>query len=125
VVDWAKSQAEQYLAGENYKLYFHIYGKNGVMGELEPIKEIKSHDLGIVVEAVEKKKELAKEAATIGSRQIFYARLPDVKGTAGTAAFLFDEVLPGSPAYRWTLNHTIEVNDAMDLFDLKEIAIGA
>jgi hypothetical protein len=105
-------------------LYFHIYGKNGVMGELEPIKEITSHELGIVVEAVAKTKALAKEAATIGSRQIFYARLPDVKGTAGTAAFLFDEVLPGSPAYRWTLNHTIEVNDAMDLFDLKEIAIG-
>jgi hypothetical protein len=124
VVDWATSQAEQDLGGEDYKLHFHIYGKNGVMGELEPIKEIKSHELGIVVEAMAKTKELAKEAATIGTRQIFYARLPEVKGTAGTAAFLFDEVLPASPAYRWTLNHTIEVNDAMDLFDLKEIIIG-
>jgi hypothetical protein len=76
-----------------------------------------------VVEAIAKTKALAKEAATIGSRQIFYARLPEVKGTAGTAAFLFDEVLPGSPAYRWTLNHTIEVNHAMDLFDLREMII--
>ena len=124
VVDWARSQAEHDLAGEDYKLHFHIFGKNGVMGDLEPIKEIRSHELGIVVEAVAKTKELAKEAATIGTRQIFYARLPEVKGTAGTAAFLFDEVLPGSPAYRWTLNHTIEVNDAMDLFDLNEMVVG-
>ena len=124
VVDWAISQAKQNLREEDYKIHFHIYGKNGVMGELEPIKEIKSHELGIVVEAIAKTKELAAEAAIIGSRQIFYARLPEVKGTAGSAAFIFDEVLPVSPAYRWTLNHTIEVNEAMDLFDLKEIIIG-
>jgi len=33
------------------------------MGDLEPVKEIKSHELGIVVEALAKTKELAKEAA--------------------------------------------------------------
>jgi hypothetical protein len=96
VVAWARSQAAQDLDGEDYQIHYHIYGKNGVMGDLEPIKEIRSHELGIVVEAIAKTKALAKEAATIGSRQIFYARLPEVKGTAGTAAFLFDEVLPGT-----------------------------
>ena len=34
--------------------------------------------------------------------QMFYARLPQVKGTAGGVAFLLDEVMPASPAYRWT-----------------------
>jgi hypothetical protein len=47
---------------------------------------------------------------------MFYARLPDVKGTAGSVAFLFDEVLPASPGYRWTLNHTIAVGDPLELF---------
>jgi hypothetical protein len=125
VIEWARSQAKQQLKGQDYQLYYHIYGKNAVMGNLEPIKEIKSHELGIVVESLANTKELAKEAAIIGSRQIFYARLPEVKGTAGTAAFLFDEVLPVSPAFRWTLNHTIEVDDAMDLFDLYETIISA
>jgi hypothetical protein len=32
-----------------------------------------------------------------GSRQMFYARLPDVKGTAGGVAFLLDEVQAGKP----------------------------
>jgi hypothetical protein len=52
----------------------------------------------------------------IGSRQIFYARLPEVKGTAGTAAFIVDGVLPAPAAYMWTLNHVLPVNDPMELF---------
>lgn len=123
VIQWARDQAEERLGKEGYQLYFHIYGKNGVMGDLEPVKETKSHELGIVVEAISDTKDRAKEAAIIGSRQIFYARLPEVKGTAGTAAFLIDEVMPTSPAFRWTLNHTIEVDDPMELFKLHEIEI--
>jgi hypothetical protein len=123
VIEWAKDQAIERLGTEGYQLYYHVYGKNAVMGDLEPIKQIKSHELGIVVEAVAKTKELAKEAAIIGSRQMFYARLPEVKGTAGTAAFPIDEVMPTSPAFKWTLNHTIEVDDAIELFDLHQITI--
>jgi hypothetical protein len=67
--------------------------------------------------------EVAKEAAIIGARQIFYARLPDVKGTAGSAAFLLDEVLHTSAAYRWSLNHTVAVNAPMELFEMHETVI--
>ena len=51
-----------------------------------------------------------------GLRQMFYARLPQVKGTAGGVAFALDEVMQASPAYRWTLNHTMRVDDPMSLF---------
>ena len=39
-----------------------------------------------------------------------------MKGTAGGVAFALDEVLPASPAYRWTLNHTMRLDDPMALF---------
>lgn len=123
VIEWARSQAEERLGKVGYQIYYHIYGKNAVMGSMEPVKKTKSHELGIIVEAVSEDMELAKEAAIIGSRQIFYARLPEVKGTAGTAAFLIDEVMPTSPAFRWTLNHTVEVDDPMELFTVHEIEI--
>ena len=51
-----------------------------------------------------------------GLRQMFYARLPQVKGTAGGVAFALDEVMQASPAFRWTLNHTMRVDDPMALF---------
>ena len=49
----------------------------------------------------------AKSVAMTATRQVFYARLPEVKGTAGSVSFLFDEVLAASSAYEWTLNHVI------------------
>ncbi len=51
-----------------------------------------------------------------GTRQMFHARLPAVKGTAGGVAFLLDEVMPASPAYCWTVNHTVRLDDPLELF---------
>jgi hypothetical protein len=47
---------------------------------------------------------------------MFYARLPDVKGSAGGVAFALDEVLRASPAHRWTINHTLRCEHPMELF---------
>lgn len=124
VVEWAKSQARERFGDSGYELSYRIYGKNGVMGDLEPVKEIKSHELGIVVEGIAPTKEMAQELTMIGTRQLFYARLPEVKGTAGAAAFVVDEVLEATPAYVWTLDHTVEVDDPMELFKVKMIEIG-
>ena len=59
---------------------------------------------------------MAGEVCMIATRQMFYARLPQVKGTAGGVAFLLDEVMPASPACRWTLNHTTRLDDALEPF---------
>ena len=61
----------------------------------------------------------------IGTRQMFYARLPDVKGSAGSVAFALDEVLRASPAYRWTLNHTMRCDDPLELFPTHMTTSGA
>jgi hypothetical protein len=124
VIKWAKDQVEERFAGKEYQLSYRIFGKNGVMGDLEPVKESKSHELMIIVEGVAPTKEVAEEVAMIGMRQIFYARLPEVKGTAGTAAFVLDEVVEVSPAYQWTMNHIVTVDDPMELFKVYTTEIG-
>ena len=123
VIDWAKSQVAERLGDKDYQLSYRIFGKNGVMGDLEPVKETKSHELLVVVEGVSKDDKVAEEATLIGTRQIFYARLPEVKGTAGTAAFVLDEVTKISAAYSWTLNHTVEVDDPLELFPITMIDV--
>lgn len=124
VVEWAKEQVKERFGETGYQLHYRIFGKNGVMGDLEPVKEIKSHELCIIVEGIAPTKEMAEEVTIIGTRQIFYARLPEVKGTAGTAAFIVDEVLPATPSYIWTMNHVIPVDDPMELFKVKMIEVG-
>ncbi|HHZ01727.1 MAG TPA: DUF1446 domain-containing protein [Tissierellia bacterium] len=124
VIELARENVRERFGEEGYQLHYRIYGKNGVMGDLEPVKEIKSHELCVIVQGIAPSAEMAEEVAMTGLRQIFYARLPEVKGTAGTAAFLVDEVLRATPAYRWSINHTVEVDDPLELFDVKLVEIG-
>ena len=46
---------------DEYKLHYRIIGKDSVMGEREPVKEIKGHELGVIIEAVAPTQELANE----------------------------------------------------------------
>jgi hypothetical protein len=116
VIDWAKDKVRERFGESGYELYYNVYGRDGVMGELEPLRDKPGHELCVFVQGVAPTAEMAEEVAMIGLRQMFYARLPDVKGTAGSVAFPLDEVLRASPAYRWTLNHTVAVNNGMELF---------
>ena len=56
------------------------------MGELEPMRDRPAHELCILVQGVAPTAEMAEEICMIGTRQMFYARLPDVKGSAGSVA---------------------------------------
>jgi len=116
VIEWAKTQVRERFGASGYELHYTVYGRDGVMGELEPLRDKPGHELCVLVQGVAPSNEMAEEVAMIGLRQMFYARLPDVKGTAGSVAFPLDEVLRASPAYRWTLNHTVAVSDPMELF---------
>ena len=124
VLELAREQLAETHGWDGYELHYIVYGKDGVMQDLEPETEIKSHELCVIVQGIADTKEKAEVIAMTGLRQIFYARLPEVKGTAGTAAFVVDEVLEATPAFRWSLNHTVEVDDPMELFDVKMMEIG-
>lgn len=116
VIEWARAQARERFGDTGWELYYNVFGRNGVMGDLEPLKDKPGHELCVVVQGVAPTDEMAEEVAMIGTRQLFYARLPDVKGTAGGVSFVLDEVMRASPAYRWTMNHTIAVDDPLELF---------
>ncbi|PON13172.1 hypothetical protein C2W62_35765 [Candidatus Entotheonella serta] len=88
-----------------------------MLGDLEPVREIKSHELGIAVEVIAESIELAEDIVTLGARSIFYARLP-TKGTAGGGAFLTEDVLVGKPAYEWTINHIMRLDSPMQYFNM-------
>lgn len=116
VIDWAKQQVSERFGDEGYELYYNVFGRDGIMGEMEPLRDRPGHELCIVVQGVAPTAEMAEELTITATRQLFYARLPEVKGTAGGVSFVFDEVMRASPAYRWTLNHTVAVKDGLELF---------
>ena len=124
VIAWARDKVRERFGDSGYTLHYNVYGRDGVMGDLEPLRDKPGHELCVMVQGVAPTREMAEELTMIGLRQMFYARLPDVKGTAGSVAFPLDEVLHASAAYRWTLNHTMEVADPMELFPTHLIEVG-
>ena len=125
VIAWARQQVEERFGRSGYELHYHVYGRNAVMGDLEPLKHAPAHELGIVVHGIAPDRTVAEEVCMTGTRQMFYARLPEVKGTAGGVAFPLDEVIQASPAYRWTVNHTLRIDDPLELFPMRVVDVGA
>ena len=125
VIAWSREQVRERFGDEGYEVHFNVFGRDGVMGALEPMRDRPGHELCVVVQGIAPTKAMAEEVTMIATRQMFYARLPDVKGTAGGAAFILDEVLPASPAYRWSLNHTVNVDDYRDLFPVHIAEVAA
>ena len=124
VIAWARAQTEERFGKDGWELHYNVFGRNGVMGDMEPLTDKPGHELCIVVPGLAPTREMAEEVTMTGTRQLFYARLPDVKGTAGGVSFVLDEVLHASPAYRWTLNHTMSVDDPLELFPTHTAMIG-
>ena len=124
VIEWARTQVRERFGDTGYELHYNVFGRDGVMVDLEPLRDQPGHELCIMVQGVAPNVEMAEELTMIGLRQMFYARLPDVKGTAGSVSFPLDEVLHASAAYRWTLNHTVAVDDGLELFPTHMIDIG-
>ena len=124
VIGWAKQQVRERFGDSGYELHYIVYGRDGVMGELEPLWHRPAHELCILVQGVAPTAAMAEEVCMIGTRQMFYARLPEVKGSAGSVAFALDEVLRASPAYRWTLNHTMRCDHPLELFPTHVTTVG-
>ncbi len=116
VIEWARKQTIERFGPDGWELHYNVFGRDGIMGAMEPLRDQPGHELCVMVQGVAPTVEMAEEVTMTGTRQMFYARLPDVKGTAGGVSFVLDEVLRASPAYRWTLNHTMAVDDPLELF---------
>jgi hypothetical protein len=117
-IGWARAKLTERFGpvGTGYDVFYHVYGRDAVMEGMEPTPATAPLEVGIVVEVVCKDRARAETICHIAGKNLFYARLADVKGTAGTAAIMSDEVLHARPAYEWTLNHVIEVADPRELF---------
>jgi len=126
VIGWARSKVEERWGppGERYHLYYHVYGRDGVMGPWEPRRALPAHELCLVVEAIAPRFEDAEVVCALGTRNLFYARLPEVKGTAGTAALMMDEVLRGKAGYEWTVSHVLPLADPLELMTIKTEVVG-
>ena len=105
---------------KEYFLDFKIYGKNGVMGELEPVKKIISHEIGIVIEAVASTQNFANTICGFARSTMLHYGYPGRISTAGNLAFPFSpsDVQMGK-VYEFSIYHIVEEDEHDKLFKIK------
>ncbi len=102
------------------RLTIHVYGKNGVMGELEPVGETGSHELCLVIEALAESQEKADALCALTRSELLHFGYPGRLGTGGNLA------LPFSPSemkcgrvYHFCVYALMRVDDPCECFTME------
>lgn len=104
-------------ANYKYELEFKIYGINGVMGALEPVKNPHPHELGIVIDCVAPTQEIANTICGFTRSTMLHYGYTDRKATAGNLAFPYSPSdFKVGPVYEFSVYHVMEVEDPCSEF---------
>lgn len=109
---------------DDYHLLFHVYGKNAVMGPLEPDTGV-GHEIGIVIEAVAHTQQLADTVCGFARSTMLHHGYPGRISTAGNLAFPYSPSdFKGGEVYEFSLYHLLAVDDPCALFKVHLQQIG-
>ncbi len=110
------------LAAGEAQLVFHVYGKNGVMGALEPVRDARPHELCILCEAVGATQEIASAICNTARVACLHAPYPGQLATGGNMAFpltpLENEI---GPVCAFCIYHLMEVDEPAAMFAIKHM----
>jgi hypothetical protein len=111
--------------GERYRLGFQVYGRNAVMGELEPLGA-GGHEVGIVCATLAPTQEEATEMARLCRQPLLHAPIPEWKGAITGFACLHNPAwVELGPAYRFCLNHVLLPGDGERVHRLRAVELAA
>ena len=104
---------------ESYRIIPHIYGKNGVMGDLEPVKT-PAHELCIIVEVAAATQSLATAICGKARTSLMHAPYPGRIATAGNLASPFTPLeIPLGQACEFNVYHLMTVDSPTALFPVR------
>ena len=105
---------------DRYRLVIRSYGHDGVMGEREPVREIKSHELGFVVEAIADDQEIANAVVGIARANMLHMDFPGRLCREGNMAFPFSpsDIEVGA-MYRFSVFHTVAPDHPLEMFPIE------
>jgi hypothetical protein len=112
------------LSRDDYVFYIRVYGKNGTMGPLEPVKDIHTHELCLLFEVTAPTQEIASSIAAITRHQAIHLPIPEWGGLiTGVACPYNPAYLERGAVYRFCVNHVVEPDDPYEMFPIEYIDV--
>lgn len=101
-------------------LMFHVYGRDAVMGDLEPLRHLVPHEVGLLGEVTAPTQELANAICSQARITVLHMPYPGQLATAGNFAIpLNPPENPIGPVCRFTVYHLMEVETPDELFPIR------
>ena len=112
ILETVRARVANILGSEaRAQVFFHLYGKNGVMGELEPLKNTSAHELGIVIEVLGETQDEANTVCSLTRSTLLHYGYPGRVATAGNLAFPFSPSdTPAGAVYEFALYHLMPID---------------
>lgn len=106
------------MTAKDYLFHIRVYGKDGTMGPLEPVKEIRSHELCLVFEITAKTQEIASTIAGVVRHQAIHLPIPEWSGLITGLACPYSYLDRGA-IYSFNINHVVEPVDPYEMFPME------
>lgn len=106
------------LTANDYDISYRIYGRDAVMGPLEPMRNsISAHEVGVLITITAPTQELANKIATFVSHVSAHLPVPEYHGIISSIAYPFSPPeLSRGAVYRFSVNHVVEPDDPHEMF---------
>lgn len=112
------------LASGEASMMFHVYGRDAVMGEMEPLRHKVPHEVGLMGEVTAPTQELANDICSSTRIAVLHTPYPGQMATAGNFAIpLNPPETPTGPVCRFTVYHLMEIESPVDLFPVRYMEI--
>lgn len=103
----------------SYKLGFRYYGRDAVLGPMEPERHIAPREVGAMIEVVADTQKLADYVLSLARSSFLHCPFDGRKTTAGNLAFAASpsDVSAGA-IYEFSVYHLMDVDDQLKLFPM-------
>jgi hypothetical protein len=104
-----------------YTIYFKAFGKNAVMGPLEPEKERQPHEALVTVDVIAKDQKTASFICAETRRLLTFRKAYGILGTGVFTPSYIPYIYETGPVYVWNIWHTLELDDPCEPFKMRII----
>ncbi|HEV7441696.1 MAG TPA: acyclic terpene utilization AtuA family protein [Steroidobacteraceae bacterium] len=106
------------LTKNAYDINYRIYGRDAVMGPLEPMRaSAAGYEVGVLITITAPTQDLANKIATFVSHVSAHLPIPEYQGIISSIAYPFSPPeLPRGAVYRFSVNHVVVPDDPCEMF---------
>jgi len=110
---------------DDYQIMFHVYGRDGVMGPLEPNHTEVLKEVGIVFEVTAPTQQLSTTIAELSRQPLLHYPIAEWSGATTSFACLHNPAhVERGAVYRFNVNHVVLPRSPQEMFRTKFVEIG-